>query len=59
MNGKLNYKIEELKQNLLSEIDLMEKIFYNYNRYFINYTYFKNFDNCKNYMNDYNHYKNK
>ena len=37
-------KIEELKQNLRDEIDFMEKMFSNYNKYFVNYTYFKNFE---------------
>ena len=37
-------KIEELKQNLRDEIDFMEKMFSNYNKYFLNYTYFKNFE---------------
>ena len=47
---KLHNKLEELKKNLLYEIELMEKMFSNYNKYFLNYTYFKNFDSFKEYM---------
>ena len=41
---KVHNKLEELKKNLLYEIELMEKMFSNYNKYFLNYTYFKNFE---------------
>ena len=41
---KIISKIDELKQNLKDEIDLMEKMFSNYNKYFVNYTYFQNFE---------------
>ena len=41
---KVHNKIEGLKKNLLYEIELMEKMFSNYNKFFLNYTYFKNFE---------------
>ena len=41
---KVFNKIEQLKKNLRYEIELMKKLFFNYNKYFINYTYFKNFE---------------
>ena len=51
---KLNNKIEELKNNLQYEIELMKKLFYNYNIYFLNYTYFKNFEYLVNYLESIN-----
>ena len=47
---KVHNKIEGLKKNLLYEIELMEKMFSNYNKFFLNYLYFKNFDYFKNYI---------
>ena len=44
-----------MKQNLRDEISLLEKIFTNYNQFFLNYSYlslFKNFDNFKSKNND-------
>ena len=49
---KLYNKIEELKKNLMYEIDLMEKMFSNFNKCFMDYTYFKNFEYFKDYMSD-------
>ena len=49
---KLYNKIEELKKNLMYEIELMEKMFSNYNKCFMDYTYFKNFEYFKDYMSD-------
>ena len=43
----INKKVEELKQNLMDEKALFEKMILNFNNNFINYTYFQNF----NYMN--------
>ena len=40
----INRKVEELKQNLIDEIDLFDKIILNFNNNFINYTYFQNFN---------------
>lgn len=51
---KIQNKIEGLKKNLLYEIELMEKMFSNYNKYFLNYTYFKNFHYFKDYLNNNN-----
>ena len=48
-------KSNQLKQNLRDEISLLEKIFTNYNQFFLNYSYlslFKNFDNFKSKNND-------
>jgi len=47
---KLYNKIEELKKNLMYEIEFMEKMFSNFNKYFMNYTYFTNFKYFKDYM---------
>ena len=47
---KLYNKIEELKKNLKYEIELMEKMFSNFNKCFLDYTYFKNFEYFKDYM---------
>ena len=49
---KLYNKIEELKKNLMYEIELMEKMFSNFNKCFMDYIYFKNFEYFKNYMSD-------
>ena len=49
---KVHNKIKELKKNLLYEIELMEKMFSNFNMYFLNYTYFKNFSYFINFMNN-------
>ena len=49
---KLYNKIEELKKNLMHEIELMEKMFSNFNKCFLDYTYFKNFEYFKDYMSD-------
>ena len=49
---KLYNKIEELKKNLMYEIELMEKMFSNFNKCFMDYTYFKNFEYFKDYMSD-------
>jgi hypothetical protein len=54
---KIYNKIEELKKNLMYEIEFMEKMFSNFNKYFMNYTYFKNFKYFKDYM--YNTYSKK
>ena len=51
---KVIYKIENLKKNLKYEIELMKKMFYNYNTQFINYTYFFNFDYFTDYIEDRN-----
>jgi len=47
-NRKVNQKIEELKQNLKDEISLLERIIFNFNNNFRNYTYFKNFEYINN-----------
>jgi len=47
---KVHNEIEGLKKNLLYEIELMEKMFSNYNKYFLDYTYFKNFYYFKYYI---------
>ena len=51
---KLYNKIEELKKKLIYEIEFMEKMFYNFNKCFTNYTYFKNFEYFSKYMSDSN-----
>ena len=47
-NRKITQKIEELKQNLRDELSLLEKIIFNFNNNFRDYTYFENF----NYINN-------
>jgi hypothetical protein len=47
---KIYNKIEELKRNLMYEIELMEKMFSSFNKCFFDYTYFKNFEYFKDYM---------
>ena len=42
---KFNQKIENLKQNLVNEIILIEKLYLNFNQYFQNYFYYTNFNN--------------
>jgi len=49
---KLYNKIEELKKNLKYEIELLEKMFSNFNKCFLDYTYFKNFEYFRDYMSD-------
>ena len=49
---KVINKIEELKKNLKYEIELMKKMFLNFNKYFINYNYFLNYDYFKTYVNN-------
>ena len=48
---KMNQKIEELKQNLRDEISLLEKIIFNFNNNFRNYSYFENFKYINNNIN--------
>ena len=43
-------KIEQFKKNLKDEIDFYEKIFINYNLFFINYSYYLNFKYLDNYL---------
>ena len=49
-------KIEKLKQNLKKEIELLEKLFYNFNQNFTNFTYYNNyniiFNNIKNFNSE-------
>ena len=40
---KFMKKVERLKQNLRNEVQLIEKLFSNFNPFFSNYTYYKNF----------------
>ena len=49
---KINYKIENYKQNLKDKMSLIEKLFTNFNRYFNHYTYYKNFKYFKDYIDD-------
>jgi len=51
-NQKINQKIQELKQNLKDEISLLEKIVFNFNSNFRNYTYFENFKYINNNINN-------
>jgi hypothetical protein len=39
----LNKKIDLLKENLINEISVLEKLFNNYSQEYINYTHFQNF----------------
>ena len=48
---KITQKIEELKQNLRDEISLLEKIIFNFNNKFRDYTYFENFKYINNNIN--------
>ena len=47
---KIINRTEELKQNLLDEINLLEKLFKNVSQSFLSYTYFNNFHNFLNNM---------
>ena len=49
---KLISKIKYLKQTLKNEIDLLAKIYLNYNQYFYNYFYYSNFINFLNEFDD-------
>ena len=49
-----NSKVEELKQNLRDEISLLERIIFNFNKNFRNFTYFKTFKYINNYINSLN-----
>lgn len=49
---KIYNKIEELKKNLMYEIELLEKMFSNFNKCFMDYTYFKNFEYFEDYMDN-------
>ena len=50
-NRKITQKIKELKQNLKDEISLLEKIIFNFNNNFRDYTYFENFKYINNNIN--------
>ncbi len=50
-NRKITQKIKELKQNLRDEISLLEKIIFNFNNNFRDYTYFENFKYINNNIN--------
>ena len=47
-------KTEELKQNLKDEISFLKKIIYNFNYFFINYSYFNIFDKINKYVKNIN-----
>ena len=47
-------RIERLKNCLKSEIYLLEKMFINYNQYFVNYIYFINFEEIEKYIGNIN-----
>ena len=49
---KLISKINYLKQTLKNEVDLLTKIYLNYNQYFYNYFYYSNFINFLNEFDD-------
>jgi hypothetical protein len=41
----LSKKVDKLKQNLKNEMNFIEKFFKNFNPHFVNYIYYKNFNN--------------
>ena len=45
-------KIERLKNNLKSEIKLLKKMFSNFNQFFVDYSYYKNFKELKEVFNN-------
>ena len=51
---KLLQRIERLKNCLKSEIHLLEKMFINFNQYFVNYIYFTNFEEIEKYIGNIN-----
>ena len=55
---KINLKVKELIQNLRDEINLLEKIIFNFNNTFRNITYLKNFTYIKEYLKNISNNKN-
>jgi len=52
--NKIITKTDQLIQNLENEIIILEKIIFNFNNKFMNYTYYNNFHNLKNYVKNIN-----
>jgi len=52
--NKIITKIEQLIQNLEKEIIILEKIIFNFNVKFMNYTYYKNYHHLKDFAKDIN-----
>ena len=52
--NKIITKAEQLIQNLEKEILILERIIFNFNSKFMNYTYYNNFHYLKNYVKDIN-----
>jgi len=52
--NKIITKTEQLIQNLEKEIIILEKLIFNFNDKFINYTYYHNFHHLKNFVKDIN-----
>ena len=54
---EINKKTEELKQNLIDEISLLEKIIFSFNNNYRNYIYFQNYNYIFNYLKNTNNNK--
>ena len=52
--NELNQKIIRLKRNIIDEKELFQKLIFNFNQSFINYSYFSNFIYLNKYTNDFN-----
>ena len=51
---EFNQKILRLKRNILDEKELFEKLIFNFNQNFINYSYFDNFNYLNKYSKNFN-----
>ena len=51
---EFNKRIQRLKQNILDEKDLLQKLIFNFNQNFINYSYFVNFNYIYKYSKNFN-----
>ena len=51
---EFNKRIQRLKQNILDEKDLLQKLIFNFNQNFINYSYFDNFNYIYKYSKNFN-----
>ena len=47
---RISNKIDNYKQNIRDKISLLEKLVYNFNKYFNNYTYYKNYEEIQKYI---------
>ena len=52
--NQIDKKISHLKKNLIYEIKILEKLFYSYNQFYIDYVHYSNFNRCFKNLENYN-----